>query len=1376
MSEAETWKCPQCQTVVDISDQGFMSEIMCPGCGMVNTVHTVLHNFRLERVLGVGGMSVVLQARDLVLNRTLAIKVLNETYRNEPERIARFEKECALMAKVRHPNVVSVYSAGVARGQFYIAMELVEGNNLELMVSPMQPMAPLRALSIVRQVAKGLSAANRAGLLHRDIKPGNVLLTRTGRAKVLDFGLSLGKADEDTEETIWATPFYVPPETLRREPEDVRTDIYALGMTLRFLLSGCETFPNVPQTIEELLDCKKNLTRLKCSECGIDETYADLVDHMTAYDINRRSTGYADLLLELDEVRDAQKAYELARTPEGRKLRRKKQLLINFCVLMVSLLSMWLASIIFTPEPQHEAVWVEKGQEQSEDSAWLADAERKLQEGQLADAASTFLQMSARTEDASMGAWGAGVALLISELNVTPHLRYEAEQQWRNHLQRAEGACHPGGAASMAQLCLVDKARTQELTDDERKQVKTPLFKAFLAVSDIHYCAQKSDMTGAEVKKEQALEAFAALPPPYNSLHAPLKAWDGIRLLQAQAVFRRLQDACQRLDYEQILRLSQEAKPFITASFTRRYFAALSEMCKVGKAVDAVLGKKFPSEFKADMSAEARLKLVEKLNNKQLFAEVYILYQFVKGNVNKAFDMNPYRHIPDSTEPFAILARRWFNASVQVNLNSGAESFVLATLQGVMRADAQDCVFSGALSGRIVARCKYGFVVEKGEEEKTYTNYVHVSSNVYCELPEDKPQAVWVELADTGWRGPCCLLGNKLVHPLTGNNADSAQILHRDADSLLIRWEKDQTEAYYKRSAKGLYLRQDVANRPFYHLIDNDGKDYSLMAFGQNSGCLGALRESIYETTSVRVVHLSAQTIRIQRNAGSEEEYVLDNPTGLYRRQGGGSTSASDARLSSAPWLLSKNDYVTGVSLLDEGKRIKIKQGSINREADVVHVDDKSLTVRWSDTRIEEMFNKMPCGAYLTDNLPPGMKGYNIIDYAWRGTCLVGSDDSRIIRRFRQVDTNVKVLEANDSRLRIEYEGKQLTYRNDGKGLYVREPSAEGRVCIFAAHKWKGYMGIAGGKALHFWNPGGGSWATVVEEANDSYTLRWDAYKTVEKFVRQPDGVYLMEGASATPAKKKLMTKEFKDSRSRERVALADLAICRDYYINDQSELVQRDNESVKFSIADMETDKYVSISAANMLKERKLQDGTVISLPRSDAPVKYELKHGNIFCYAKQELPNGGSCEVLMVHDAGWSGPLAVYCQGDVKKAWRVVFHGADSADVLFYDGKKLKIKWHRWGTATYIKDVRGHFVYEDDFENGRIVRRFREPNGFVKYVGIEKGKARYWYWYNDCFVYNVLKLTKEEIQILPTKLKHGKKVMTYRLDEATNEYVLQE
>ena len=302
----DIWTCPACASSADVSMLGLYARVTCPQCGQIGRAHETVGHFRITGVLGIGGMSVVYKARDLVLGRDLAIKVLKESYRSQPERMARFERECALMAKVRHHNVVALYSAGWLKNQFYIAMELIEGANLEdKLHKEGRGFPPMEALSIVRQAAEGLRAASIAGMLHRDMKPGNILLTPSGEAKVLDFGLSLESSDEKSNDgVIWATPFYVPPETLRMEPEDIRSDIYALGMTLRSLLTGETQFVPAPRGVTEILKAKQRLRSMMrmAPRKPLSRHLRLLVDRMTAIRAADRPSSYDELLQELDSV------------------------------------------------------------------------------------------------------------------------------------------------------------------------------------------------------------------------------------------------------------------------------------------------------------------------------------------------------------------------------------------------------------------------------------------------------------------------------------------------------------------------------------------------------------------------------------------------------------------------------------------------------------------------------------------------------------------------------------------------------------------------------------------------------------------------------------------------------------------------------------------------------------------------------------------------------------------------------------------------------------------------------------------------------------------------------------------------------------------
>ena len=409
----EIWVCPQCGFRMDIAPLGLYAEVQCPRCFRTERVHAQLGNFRLDAVLGIGGMSVVYRAFDVVLHRALALKVLNDTFRDQPERIERFENESAMMARVRHENVTSVYSAGRAYGQFYIAMELVEGVNLEYMVTAKKTMPAKQALDIIRQVASGLQAANEAGLLHRDMKPGNVLITPEGRAKVIDFGLAMDSREDDTEEIIWATPYYVPPETLQRKPEDVRTDIYALGMTLRFLLTGVERFNGDVSSLNALIQRKRKLVPLAKERPDIAPSLAELVDHMTAFAAVDRPASYSELIEEIDEV-STELDHAIEPTTNGK---RHRSVLIKGGILAGCFVAGASVGLHFAPEMgsqlKQEYLALPDESKELQNNAELTKALQYIKAKNYATAVHTLLQASSSTKDPCMGAWYAQLARIL---------------------------------------------------------------------------------------------------------------------------------------------------------------------------------------------------------------------------------------------------------------------------------------------------------------------------------------------------------------------------------------------------------------------------------------------------------------------------------------------------------------------------------------------------------------------------------------------------------------------------------------------------------------------------------------------------------------------------------------------------------------------------------------------------------------------------------------------------------------------------------------------------------------------------------------------------------------------------------------------------
>jgi serine/threonine-protein kinase len=200
-------------------------------------------DFLIHRRLGQGGMGQVYLAEQLSLKRKVALKVLRPDLASQENSLARFRAEAEAVAKATHANIVQVYYVGEVDGLPYMALEYVEGKNLrEYLAKKGPPELPL-ALSIMRQVAAALVRAGDLGIVHRDIKPDNILLTRKGEVKVADFGLSRVAAGEGalhlTQSGVtMGTPLYMAPEQAEGKPTDCRTDIYSFGVTCYHMLAG----------------------------------------------------------------------------------------------------------------------------------------------------------------------------------------------------------------------------------------------------------------------------------------------------------------------------------------------------------------------------------------------------------------------------------------------------------------------------------------------------------------------------------------------------------------------------------------------------------------------------------------------------------------------------------------------------------------------------------------------------------------------------------------------------------------------------------------------------------------------------------------------------------------------------------------------------------------------------------------------------------------------------------------------------------------------------------------------------------------------------------------------------------------------------------
>jgi serine/threonine protein kinase/Tfp pilus assembly protein PilF len=205
---------------------------------------TVLH-YRIIEKIGEGGMGVVYKAEDTKLKRMVALKFLPAQFTGDPQARTRFVQEAQAAAALDHPNICTIYEINEAEGQTYIAMAYIKGQSLKDKILP-GPLGIPEAVNIAGQVAEGLKSAHGRGIIHRDIKPGNIMLTEEGQVKIMDFGLAKLERGADLTKTmtIMGTPAYMSPEQARGEVVDHRTDIWSLGCVFFEMLSGRRPFPN----------------------------------------------------------------------------------------------------------------------------------------------------------------------------------------------------------------------------------------------------------------------------------------------------------------------------------------------------------------------------------------------------------------------------------------------------------------------------------------------------------------------------------------------------------------------------------------------------------------------------------------------------------------------------------------------------------------------------------------------------------------------------------------------------------------------------------------------------------------------------------------------------------------------------------------------------------------------------------------------------------------------------------------------------------------------------------------------------------------------------------------------------------------------------
>jgi len=235
--------CPACAQSIDVTEIDIGSTIACPYCQHQFVTWKDFNDYRLEEMVGEGGMGSVYRAKDLNLNRTVAIKVLREELSGDEKFIETFLREVEITASLTHPNIVQVYSFGENQNRYYLVMEFIGHLTLDDVITEKGSLDEGQVLDIAIGVSAGLNfALQRGQLIHRDIKPGNILFGHNNTPKVVDFGLAVTPETANSDEEIWGTPYYVSPERLENIPEDFRSDQYSLGVSLYHALAGRPPF------------------------------------------------------------------------------------------------------------------------------------------------------------------------------------------------------------------------------------------------------------------------------------------------------------------------------------------------------------------------------------------------------------------------------------------------------------------------------------------------------------------------------------------------------------------------------------------------------------------------------------------------------------------------------------------------------------------------------------------------------------------------------------------------------------------------------------------------------------------------------------------------------------------------------------------------------------------------------------------------------------------------------------------------------------------------------------------------------------------------------------------------------------------------------
>ena len=273
--------------------------------------------YEIQQRLGRGGMADVYLARDRLLERRVAVKVLFPEFATDPSFVARFRREAQAAANLTHPNIVAVYDWGQQGGTYFIVMEYVNGRTLAEVLRADGKLAPVQAATLSSEVAAALGFAHRNGVVHRDVKPGNILVTSSGDVKVADFGIArVANAGTDAGLTqagsVMGTAAYFSPEQAQGATPDPRSDLYSLGIVMYEMVGGRPPFMGDNPVSIAYKQVHEAPPRLRDLTPDVPVAYEAIVAKLLAKNPDARYATADDLRLDLTRFRDGQRPEALA--------------------------------------------------------------------------------------------------------------------------------------------------------------------------------------------------------------------------------------------------------------------------------------------------------------------------------------------------------------------------------------------------------------------------------------------------------------------------------------------------------------------------------------------------------------------------------------------------------------------------------------------------------------------------------------------------------------------------------------------------------------------------------------------------------------------------------------------------------------------------------------------------------------------------------------------------------------------------------------------------------------------------------------------------------------------------------------------------------